>query len=398
MCRLNWNVGVVTFFGADVVKLTGLQQACISEVLLIDGITAFCVQVLHDESFWLSCGALVILAVGSPTLGATAYSAVTLLAHSNDAWLIGSLIGPNGAAIFKHSMPSASSFGMQWLIETPAPGVITRKSVCEPLASGIISVDSLVPVGRGQRELVVGDRQTGKTSIGLDTILNQTGLGTLCLLSALGQKATPALGTCLAIASRDAFGFLTISMASASASAVSQFLSTYATSSMTEFFMWTKKSACPAFYDDLSKHAVAYRELSLLLRQPPGREAFPGEIFFVHSRLLERSCKPHFGLSGGSVTAFPVVETLASDVSGFITTNMISITDGQIFLAQEKCYRDTSAFGKRCSTDHAVDSRCWQHSVDTTASADTLPVESGLFRRDVDSTAEKAVWSLANST
>jgi F-type H+-transporting ATPase subunit alpha len=143
--------------------------------------------------------------------------------------------------------------------------------------------------------------------------LNQTGLGTLCLLSALGQKATPALGTCLAIASRDAFGFLTISMASASASAVSQFLSTYATSSMTEFFMWTKKSACPAFYDDLSKHALAYRELSLLLRQPPGREAFPGEIFFVHSRLLERSCKPH--------------------VSGFITTNMISITDGQIFLS-----------------------------------------------------------------
>ena len=187
VCRLNWNVGVVTFFGADVVKLAGLQQACISEVLLIDGITAFCVQVLHDESFWLSCGALVILAVGSPTLGATAYSAVTLLAHSNDAWLIGSLIGPNGAAIFKHSMPSASSFGMQWLIETPAPGVITRKSVCEPLASGIISVDSLVPVGRGQRELVVGDRQTGKTSIGLDTILNQTGLGTLCLLSALGR-------------------------------------------------------------------------------------------------------------------------------------------------------------------------------------------------------------------
>ena len=118
VCRLNWNVGVVTFFGADVVKLAGLQQACISEVLLIDGITAFCVQVLHDESFWLSCGALVILAVGSPTLGATAYSAVTLLAHSNDAWLIGSLIGPNGAAIFKHSMPSASSFGMQWLIET----------------------------------------------------------------------------------------------------------------------------------------------------------------------------------------------------------------------------------------------------------------------------------------
>ena len=183
---------------------------------------------------------------------------------------------------------------------------------------------------------MVGDRQTGKTSIGLDTILNQTGLGTLCLLSALGQKATPALGTCLAIASRDAFGFLTISMASASASAVSQFLSTYATSSMTEFFMWTKKSACPAFYDDLSKHAVAYRELSLLLRRPPGREAFPGEIFFVHSRLLERSCKPHFGLSGGSVTAFPVVETLASDVSGFITTNMISITDGQIFLSVDQ--------------------------------------------------------------
>lgn len=356
------NLGVVTYFGASVVKIAGLQQACISEVLLIDNrgadIGVMIVQVLHDESFWLFIGALVILskpfavdsllstnstfslsrllqpASASLTLGAIAFSTHCVLALFIGCWLIGSLVGPDGASLLKVSMLDFSfASTLRWLIETPAPGIITRKSVCEPLASGILALDSMVPVGRGQRELVVGDRQTGKTSIGLDTILNQHGLGVLYFLAGIGQKATVTLDTCLAIASRGAFGYATISMASASASAVSQFLCAYATSAMTEFSMWTQKSACFVFYDDLSKHAVAYRELSLLLRRPPGREAFPGEIFFVHSRVLERSCKLHFGLGGGSVTAFPVLETLASDVSGYITTNVISITDGQIFLS-----------------------------------------------------------------
>jgi len=333
MSSLALNIGVVTYFGAGVVKISGLQQACIGEVLLIDTIGVMVVQVLRDEFFWLFIGGLVILSIGSPTLGAIAFSTQTLLALFVGSWLIGSFIGPDGAAILKYSTPSAISSGMKWLIETPAPGIFTRKSVCEPLASGILAVDSMVPVGRGQRELVVGDRQTGKTSIGLDTIFNQNGLGVLCFLAAIGQKATSVLDVCLAIASRGAFGYVTISMASASASALSQFLCAYATSAMAEFFMWTQKSGCFIFYDDLSKHAVAYRELSLLLRRPSGREAFPGEIFFVHSRLLERSCKLHFGLGGGSITAFPVLETLAGDLSGYIATNVISITDGQIFLS-----------------------------------------------------------------
>jgi len=193
----------------------------------------------------------------------------------------------------------------------------------------------MVPVGRGQRELVVGDRQTGKTSIGLDAILNQRGLGVLCFYAAMGQKALSILTVCLALASYGAFGYTSISLASASASAVSQFLCGYRTSAMAEFFMWAQKCACFIFYDDLCKHAVAYRELSLLLRRPPGREAFPGEIFFVHSRLLERSCKLHFGLGGGSITAIPVIETLAGDISGYIVSNVISITDGQIFLCTD---------------------------------------------------------------
>ena len=197
------------------------------------------------------------------------------------------------------------------------------------------AVEHMVPVGRGQRELVVGDRQTGKTAIGLDTTLNQSGLGVLCFLAAVGQKATSTFKTCLALASHGAFWYASVWMSSASASAVSQYLAPYTTCGTAEFFMWARRSPCFVFYDDLSRHAVAYRELSLLLRRPPGREAFPGEIFFVHSRLLERSCKLHFGLGGGSITAFPVIETLAGDVSGYIVSNVISITDGQIFLATD---------------------------------------------------------------
>jgi F-type H+-transporting ATPase subunit alpha len=193
----------------------------------------------------------------------------------------------------------------------------------------------MVPVGRGQRELVVGDRQTGKTSIGLDTILSQRGAGVFCFCAAVGQKAHSALAASLALASHGAFGYASASMASASASAVSQFLTGYSATAAGEFFMWAQRCACFVFHDDLCKHAVAYRELSLLLRRPPGREAFPGEIFFVHSRLLERSCKLHFGLGGGSITAVPVIETLAGDVSGYIVSNVISITDGQIFLCTD---------------------------------------------------------------
>jgi F-type H+-transporting ATPase subunit alpha len=193
----------------------------------------------------------------------------------------------------------------------------------------------MVPLGRGQRELVVGDRQTGKTSIGLDTILNQKYEKVLCVYLPLGQKASSVLEVFLALVRRDAVFYLSMLVASAASSAVCQFLSAYAGAATCEFFMYVGGVAGYLMLDDLSRHAMAYREIYLLLRRPPGREAFPGEIFFVHARLLERSAKLSQNLGGASVTAIPVIETLGADVSAYITTNVISITDGQIFLSMD---------------------------------------------------------------
>jgi F-type H+-transporting ATPase subunit alpha len=193
----------------------------------------------------------------------------------------------------------------------------------------------MIPIGRGQRELIVGDRQTGKTSIGLDTILNQKYEKVFCVYLPIGQKASSILEVFLALVRRDAIFYLSVLYASGSSSALAQFLCAYTGTALSEFFIYLRELPVFLMLDDLSKHAVAYREIYLLLRRPPGREAYPGEIFFVHSRLLERSAKLSAVLGGGSLTAFPVIETLASDVSAYITTNVISITDGQIFLSQD---------------------------------------------------------------
>jgi F-type H+-transporting ATPase subunit alpha len=191
----------------------------------------------------------------------------------------------------------------------------------------------MIPIGLGQRELVVGDRQTGKTSIGVDTIINQKFNSVLAVYVPIGQKASSVLEVFLSLVRRDAIFYLSLLVASASASAVNQFLCSYTGAALAEFFMLLREIPAFLLLDDLSRHAVAYREIYLLLRRPPGREAYPGEIFFVHSRLLERSAKLSTALGGGSVTSFPVIETLAGDVSAYITTNVISITDGQIFLS-----------------------------------------------------------------
>jgi F-type H+/Na+-transporting ATPase subunit alpha len=191
----------------------------------------------------------------------------------------------------------------------------------------------MIPIGRGQRELIVGDRQTGKTSIGIDTILNQKYASLLCVYVPIGQKASSILEIFLALVRRDAAFYLSMVIASASSSAVYQFLCAYSGSALSEFFLISAAISSFLLFDDLSRHAMAYREIYLLLRRPPGREAYPGEIFFVHSRLLERSAKLSFIIGGGSLTSFPVIETLAGDVSAYIPTNVISITDGQIFLS-----------------------------------------------------------------
>ena len=217
------------------------------------------------------------------------------------------------------------------LLEDKAPGIMARKSVHEPLQTGIKAIDALVPIGRGQRELIIGDRQTGKTTVAIDAIINQKGQDVKCIYVAIGQKASTVANVVGALEAAGAMEYTTIVTANASESSALQFLSPYAGVAMGEYFR-DNGQHCLIVYDDLSKHAVAYREMSLLLRRPPGREAYPGDVFYLHSRLLERAAKVNDDLGGGSLTALPIIETQAGDVAAYIPTNVISITDGQIFL------------------------------------------------------------------
>ncbi|GBG10223.1 ATP synthase subunit alpha [Paenibacillus agaridevorans] len=222
-------------------------------------------------------------------------------------------------------------------IESPAPGVIDRKSVHEPMQTGIKAIDAMVPIGRGQRELIIGDRQTGKTAIAIDAIINQKGNGVKCIYVAIGQKQSTVANVVETLRRHGAMDYTIVVTASASEPAPLLFLAPYAGVSMAEYFMY-KGEHVLIVYDDLSKQAAAYRELSLLLRRPPGREAYPGDVFYLHSRLLERAAKLSDKLGGGSITALPFIETQASDVSAYIPTNVISITDGQIFLESDLFY------------------------------------------------------------
>lgn len=222
-------------------------------------------------------------------------------------------------------------------IEYPAPGIADRKSVKEPLQTGIKAIDALVPIGRGQRELIIGDRGTGKTAIAVDTILNQKGQNCICIYVAIGQKASTIARVVKTFEDHGAMDYTIVVAATASDSAPLQYMAPYSGVTMGEHFMYQGKHVL-CVYDDLSKHATAYRAMSLLLRRPPGREAYPGDVFYLHSRLLERAAKLSDELSGGSITALPIIETLAGDVSGYIPTNVISITDGQIMLQTEAFY------------------------------------------------------------
>ena len=222
-------------------------------------------------------------------------------------------------------------------VECPAPGIMSRKSVFEPLQTGIKSIDSMIPIGRGQRELVIGDRQTGKTSILTDTIINQKGKDVICIYVAIGQKRSTVAQLVSTLEEFGAMDYTIVVSATASESAPLQYLAPYAGAAIGEEFMYNGKHVL-IVYDDLSKQAVAYREMSLLLRRPPGREAYPGDVFYLHSRLLERAAKLSDDLGGGSMTALPVIETQAGDVAAYIPTNVISITDGQIYLQPELFY------------------------------------------------------------
>ena len=219
-------------------------------------------------------------------------------------------------------------------VEMPAPGIIDRQPVNEPMETGILSIDTMFPIGRGQRELIIGDRQTGKTSIAIDTIINQKGKNVICIYVAIGQKASTVAKILQTLKKNKAMSYTIVVNSTASDPAPLQYIAPYSGTALAEYFMYSGKDVL-IVYDDLSKHAVSYRALSLLLERPPGREAYPGDVFYLHSRLLERSSKLSSDLGGGSITALPIIETQAGDVSAYIPTNVISITDGQIFLESD---------------------------------------------------------------
>ena len=223
-------------------------------------------------------------------------------------------------------------------MEKVAPGVMTRQSVHQPLQTGIKAIDALIPVGRGQRELIIGDRQTGKTAIAIDTIINQRGAGVLCIYVAIGQKESKVARIVAELEKAGAMEYTTVVVAGVSEPAALSFIAPYAGCTLAEYFLAQGKDVL-VVYDDLSKHAAAYRQISLILRRPPGREAFPGDVFYLHSRLLERSAKLNADNGGGSITALPIIETQAGDVSAYIPTNVISITDGQIYLESDLFYK-----------------------------------------------------------
>lgn len=248
--------------------------------------------------------------------------------------LLGRVVNPLGQPLDGKGPIEASAFRP---VESSAPGVIDRKSVHEPMQTGIKAIDAMVPIGRGQRELIIGDRQTGKTTVAIDTILNQKGSGVKCIYVAIGQKQSTVAQVVETLRRHGALEYTIVVTASASEPAPLQYIAPYAGCAMGEYFMYKGEHAL-IIYDDLSKQAAAYRELSLLLRRPPGREAYPGDVFYLHSRLLERAAKLNDELGGGSLTALPFIETQASDVSAYIPTNVISITDGQIFLESELFY------------------------------------------------------------
>ena len=316
--------GVVISSADGIVQVEGMDKAVYGEIVTFENGAKGMVESVDPGKLG------IMLFDGAETVGVG-----TLVTRSGkragipvgDGFL-GRVIDPLGEPIDGKGPVNAEGYNP---IEKQAPGILERQSVDTPLHTGILAIDSMFPIGRGQRELIIGDRQTGKTSIATDAILNQKDTGVLCIYVAIGQKASSIARVAEDLKKHGAMSYTTIVAATASDSAPLQYIAPYAGTALAEYFMSKGKSVL-IVYDDLSKHAVAYRAISLLLRRSPGREAYPGDVFYLHSRLLERSCRIRDDLGGGSITALPIVETQAGDVSAYIPTNVISITDGQIFL------------------------------------------------------------------
>ena len=317
-------VGKVVGVADGITTVYGLNNVMAGEVVEFENGTKGLVQNLEEASV----GVVILGSMEGIREGVSVKRLGALLKTPVGDGMLGRVVNSLGEAIDgKGAIEAAESR----FIEEKAPGIMARKSVHEPLQTGIKAIDALVPVGRGQRELIIGDRQTGKTTLAIDTIINQKGQDVICIYVAIGQKESTVASIVKKLEEHDAMEYTIIVNASASDPAALQFLAPYAGITMAEYFRDNSRHAV-IFYDDLSKHAVAYREMSLILRRPPGREAYPGDVFYLHSRLLERSSKLNDDLGAGSITAFPIIETQAGDVSAYIPTNVISITDGQIFL------------------------------------------------------------------
>ena len=319
------NVGTVLQVGDGIARVYGLEQVMAGELLEFEDKTVGIALNLENDNV----GA-VLMGAGLDILEGGSVRSTGKIAQIpvGDGFLgrvVDSLARPIDG---KGDIASSENR----LVESMAPGIITRKSVCEPVQTGITAIDAMIPIGRGQRELIIGDRQTGKTSVAIDTIINQKTEDVVCVYVAIGQKASSIASIVTTLEEKGALPYTIIVAANADEPATLQYIAPYTGAALAEYFMYNGKATL-VVYDDLSKQASAYRQMSLLLRRPPGREAYPGDVFYLHSRLLERAAKLSDALGGGSMTALPIIETQAGDVAAYIPTNVISITDGQIFLS-----------------------------------------------------------------
>lgn len=321
------NVGTVLQVGDGTARIYGLDQAMAGELLEFeDGTVGIALNLEQDNVGAVLMGDGLDIQEGS-SVKATGKIAQIPVGNALVGRVLDALARPlDGKGDIETSETR--------LIESPAPGIVARKSVCEPMQTGITAIDAMIPVGRGQRELIIGDRQTGKTAIAVDTIINQKSEDVICVYVAIGQKASTVANVVDTLREKGALDYTIVVAANANDPATLQYLAPYTGAAIAEYFMY-KGKATLVIYDDLSKQAQAYRQMSLLLRRPPGREAYPGDVFYLHSRLLERAAKLNDELGGGSMTALPIIETQAGDVSAYIPTNVISITDGQIFLSSD---------------------------------------------------------------
>lgn len=318
--------GVVTYIGDGIARARGLDNAMSGELLEFENGAYGMAQNLESNDV----GIIILGDFVAIREGDIVKRTGKIMEVPVGEALIGRVVNPLGQPV--DGLGDIETKGFR-PVETPAPGVMQRKSVSEPLQTGLKAIDALVPIGRGQRELVIGDRQTGKTSVAIDAILNQKGQDMICIYVAIGQKESTVRTQVETLRKHGALDYTIVVTASASQPSPLLYIAPYAGVAMAEEFMYNGKHVL-IVYDDLSKQAVAYRELSLLLRRPPGREAYPGDVFYLHSRLLERSAKVSDDLGGGSITALPIIQTQAGDISAYIATNVISITDGQIFLQE----------------------------------------------------------------